>query len=216
MAATSRKIVQAPLAPSAVLAPTPPCGVMVSAGRYVNLSSQAQAQTLEQKMRKSIERAMRVARFKRHSARCEQLIIDALLDVRDYRVHPHHSYLGKKVTRHSFGTARPKNRNQELIRFRLLAVLWYCWMLGTDTEPRVNDRRNPDRPFVIFVKSIGVWFGLGNAVKNLERYQSYRKGVMNGKNYEQWLSRVAPISTPKQMASQHACPLAVGQQIGQP
>jgi hypothetical protein len=41
--------------------------------------------------------------------------------------------------------------------------------------PVVNNRRNPDTQFVTFVKSLGVWFGLGNVVKNLERYQAYRK-----------------------------------------
>jgi hypothetical protein len=38
-----------------------------------------------------------------------------------------------------------------------------------------NNRRNSDSPFVIFVKTLGAWFGLGNIVKNAERYQAYRK-----------------------------------------
>lgn len=170
-------------------APAQSNGVMVSPGKYIDLS--CSAPSLEQTIRSSIDQAMRVAGFKNNSARCEQLILDVVMDVRNYRAHPHHSYLGKKVTRHSFGTARPKNRNQELLRLRILSVLWYCWMLGTDTKPCVNSRRNPDTRFVIFVKAIGMWFGLGNVVKNLERYQSYRKATLSGQSYTQWTARAS-------------------------
>jgi hypothetical protein len=148
-------------------------GVMVSPGRMVNLSGAPL--TLEQKMRKSIDQAMRAAKFTQHNLRCENLILEALMQARQYRSRPHHSYQGKKVTRLSFGTSRPNNRNQELIRIYLLGMLWYCWVLGTNKKPKVNNRHNPDTPFVVFVKTLGAWFGLGNIVKNLERYQSYRK-----------------------------------------
>ena len=151
----------------------PSHGVMVSPGRYVNLSGGPF--TLEQKMRASIHSAMRTAKFTQHCLHCEDLILQALSEARQYRITPHYSYRGKKVTRHSFGITRPNNRSQEPIRLYFIATLWYCWMLGTNTKTVVNNRRNPDSPFVTFVKTIGAWYGLGNVVKNLECYQAYRK-----------------------------------------
>ena len=35
-------------------------------------------------------------------------------------------------------------------------------------------------PFVVFVKSIAPWFGLGNVIKNLERFQGFRKQALQG------------------------------------
>jgi hypothetical protein len=148
-------------------------GIMVSPGRYINLSGAPL--TIEQQMRLSIDGAIRAAGFTQHCLRCEELLLEALKDAWHYRLNPHESYLGKKVTRKSFGTKRPNDRNQELIRMYLLSRLWYCWMLGTGNKPVTNNRRNSDSPFVIFVKTLGAWFGLGNIVKNAERYQAYRK-----------------------------------------
>ena len=148
-------------------------GVMVSPGRFVNLS--CVSLTLEQKIRASIDVAMRHAKFTRQCLRCENLILEALMEARQYRSTPHISYRGKKVTRQSFGTTRPNNRDQKKIRLYLLGMLWYCWVLGTETKPKINNRGNPDTPFVTFVKTLSVWFGLGNVVKNLEHYQAYRK-----------------------------------------
>ena len=45
--------------------------------------------------------------------------------------------------------------------------------------------------FVVFVKTLAPWFGLGNVVKNLERYQSYRKATMAGGDYRSWRQKVA-------------------------
>jgi len=159
------------ITPTAIASPF--TGVMVSPGRYVNL--ERGSLTLEQKMRASIDGAMRGAKFTHDCLRCENILVETILLARQYRLTPHYSYRGKKVTRQSFGTKRPNNRNQELIRFYLLSKLWHCYLLGTRSVPVVNNRRNPDTQFVTFVKSLGVWFGLGNVVKNLERYQAYRK-----------------------------------------
>ena len=148
-------------------------GIMVSPGRYISLSGAPPS--IEQQMRLSIDGAMRAARFTQNCLRCEELLLEALKHAWHYRLNPHQSYRGKKVTRNSFGTSRSNNRNQELIRMYLLSRLWYCWMLGTGKEPVVNNRRNSDQPFVVFVKALGAWFGLGNIVKNAERYQAYRK-----------------------------------------
>ena len=79
-------------------------GVMVSPGRFVNLS--CVSLTLEQKIRASIDVAMRHAKFTRQCLRCENLILEALMEARQYRSTPHISYRGKKVTRQSFGTTR--------------------------------------------------------------------------------------------------------------
>ena len=80
----------------------------------------------------------------------------------------------------SYGTERPNDRNQEGIRFYLLGMLWYAWFIGTSEKPVTNNRKNPDSPFVTFVKSIAPWFGLGNVIKNLEGFQSFRKLTLNG------------------------------------
>lgn len=151
---------------------------MVSPGRYVNLIKGPL--TLEQNIRATIQPAMRKARFKYRTARCEDMILEAILTARHYRENPHYSHAGKKVTRLSFGTGRPNDRNQEGIRFYLLGMLWYAWVIGTSEKPVVNNRRNPDLPFVAFVKSIAPWFGLGNVIKNLERFQSFRRLTLQG------------------------------------
>ena len=161
----------------AALSTQGPSGVMVSPGRYVDLSGKPLTQ--EQRIRASIQRAMRQAHFKYQSAHCENLIYECIQTARHYRAHPHVSFNGKKLTRLSFGTRRPNNRNQEGIRFYFIGRLWYAWCMGTGKKPEVNNRRNPDLPFVQFVKSIGPWFGLGNVIKNLERYQSYRRATIN-------------------------------------
>lgn len=150
--------------------------IMVSPGRYINLSGGPIP--IEQQIRMSVNSAIRAARFTHHALRCEELLLEALSDAWNYRLNPHHSYRGKKVTRVSFGTKRPNDRDQEGIRLYLLSRIWYCWMLGTRTKPKVNNRCNPDTPFVVFVKAIAPWFGMGNVVKNLERYQAYRKRSM--------------------------------------
>lgn len=153
-------------------------GVMVSPGRYVNLAKGPV--TLEQRMRASIKAAMRKGKFKYRTARCENMIVECILTARHYRDNPHFSHAGKKVTRKSFGTARPNNRNQEGIRFYFIGMLWYAWVIGTGQKPMVNNRRHPDLPFVVFVKSIAPWFGLGNVIKNLERFQGFRKQALHG------------------------------------
>jgi hypothetical protein len=151
-------------------------GVMVSPGRYIDLSGSPL--TLEQRMRASIQRAMRQGHFKYRSVRCEDMILECILTARHYREHPHVSFNGKKLTRLTFGTRRPNNRNQEGIRFYFLGMLWYVWFMGTGQKPVVNNRHNPDLPFVQFVKTIAPWFGLGNVIKNLERFQSYRSATL--------------------------------------
>jgi hypothetical protein len=128
------------ITPTAIASPS--TGVMVSPGRYVNLGGGPR--TLEQKIRASIDGAMRCATFTQNCLRCENILVEAILLARQYRLTPHYSYRGKKVTRQSFGTKRPNNRNQELIRFYLLSKLWYCYFLGTGSKPEVNNRRNPD------------------------------------------------------------------------
>lgn len=148
-------------------------GIMVSPGRYINLSGVPPS--IEQKMRVSVDDAMRTAKFTQNCLRCEEILIETLRDAWSYRLVPYHSYQGKKVTRNSFGTKRPNDRDEELIRMYLLARIWYCWTIGVGVKPKVNNRRNPDTSFVIFVKAIALWFGMGNIVKNLERYQAYRK-----------------------------------------
>ena len=163
---------------------SPVSGVMVSPGRCVNLSNSPP--TLEQRMLQHLDQAIRKAQFTHHALLCENLLLEALLHAHHYRKHPHHSYHGKKVTRASFGTARPHDRDQEQIRMYLLGIIWYAWMRGTQTKPVINNRRDPDTPFVIFAKEVGWWFGLGNVVKNLERYQSYRKATFASKSFSQW------------------------------
>jgi len=156
-----------------------PSGIMVSPGRYVDLSGKPPTQ--EQRMRASIQRAIRQAHFKYRTARCEDMIYECILTARHYRKHPHVSFNGKKLTRLNFGTRRPNNRNQEGIRFYFLGMLWYAWFMGTGKKPVVNNRRKPDLPFVQFVKTIAPWFGLGNVIKNLERFQSYRCATFKNK-----------------------------------
>jgi hypothetical protein len=167
---------------------SPSQGVMVSPGRYVNLSGAPP--TLEQCLRQHFDRAMRVAKFTRDVLLCENLLLEATLSARQYQDHPHHSYRGKKVTRISFGTSRPKGRNQEQIRLYWMSVIWRVWMRGTRTMPVINNRKNPDTPFVIFAKTVSAWFGMGNLVKNLERYQSYRRSSLAGNSYLAWTKGV--------------------------
>ncbi len=152
--------------------------VMVSPGRYVNLAREPL--TLEQRIRVSVQKTMRKARFKYRTARCEDMILEAILTARHYRDNPHFSHAGKKVTRSTYGTERPNDRKQEGIRFYLLGMLWYAWVIGNSEKPVINNRRNPDLPFVVFVKSIAPWFGLGNVIKNLECFQSFRKLTLQG------------------------------------
>jgi hypothetical protein len=162
----------------------PSQGVMVSPSRYVNLSSTPP--TLEQRMRNDLDRAMRKAKFTHHTLLCENLLLEALFNARQYRSQPHHSYHGKKVTRISFGTLRPRDRDQEQIRLYLMGVIWRVWMLGTLHKPVVNNRRDADTPFVLFVKEVTAWYGLGNVIKNLERYQSYRRASLAGDSFSKW------------------------------
>jgi hypothetical protein len=162
----------------------PSQGVMVSPSRYVNLSGAPP--TLEQRMRNDLDRAMRKAKFTHHALLCENLLVEALLNARQYRSQPHHSYHGKKVTRNSFGTLRPRDRAQELIRLYLIGIIWRVWMRGTLHKPIVNNRRDPDTPFVLFVKDVTAWYGLGNVIKNLERYQSYRRASLAGNSFAKW------------------------------
>ena len=163
---------------------SPVSGVMVSPGRCVNLSNAPP--TLECRIRQHLDRAMRQAKFTHYASLCENVLFETLMNARQYRAQPHHSYQGKKVTRASFGAARSHDRDQEQIRMHLLGIIWYAWMRGTQTKPVINNRRDPDTPFVIFAKEVGWWFGLGNVVKNLERYQSYRKATFAGKSFSQW------------------------------
>jgi hypothetical protein len=69
-------------------------GVMVSPERLVNLSSASL--TFEQKIRASINVAMRHAQFTRQCLRCENLILEAFMEARQYRSTPHLSYRVKK------------------------------------------------------------------------------------------------------------------------
>lgn len=147
-------------------------GVMVSPGRMVNLSNTPPS--LAQRIQSRIDLAMRRHGFKQNIQQCEDMIVDAIFVVRHYLAHPHHSYHGKKVTRHSFGTTRPKNRNQEGTRMYILAVLWRAWMLGTASMPKVNNRNYADTRFVKFAKEVTAIMVMGNVIKNLERYQSCR------------------------------------------
>ena len=159
-------------------------GVMVAPGRYINLTPRSGS--LSQRIMQSIQSAMLLARFPSGSLGDQRLLLGAILKAKDYRAHPHHSYQGKKVTRLSFGTGRSNKRDQEQIRQYLMGMMWYVWTKGTGTCPTVNARGNPDTPFVIFVKSLAPWFRMGNVIKNLERYQSYRKATMAGYDYRMW------------------------------
>lgn len=147
-------------------------GVMVSPGRFVNLSNGPI--TLNQQIESQVDMAMRRHGFMQNSLLCKDLMVDAIMTAQHYRANPYHSYQGKKVTRQSFGTVRPNNRNQEGIRMYLLAALWRAWMLGTNTKPTVNNRDYADTRFVKFVTDVAASMGMGNVIKNLERYQSYR------------------------------------------
>lgn len=150
-------------------------GVMVSPGRYVNLSNAPI--TLTQRIEQRVDMAMRRHGFIQNSLQCKDMVVDAILTARHYRANPHHSYHGVKVTRNSFGTARPNNRSQESLRMYLLAALWRAWMLGTNSKPKVNNRDYPDTRFVKFVTDVAVSLGMGNVIKNLERFQSYRSAT---------------------------------------
>ena len=163
---------------------SPVSGVMVSPGRCVNLSNAPP--TLECRIRQHLDRAMRQAKFTHYASLCENVLFETLMNARQYRAQPHHSYQGKKVTRLSFGTARSNDRDQEQIRMHLLGMIWYVWSRGTRQKPIVNNRRDPDTPFVIFVKEVWLWYGFGNVIKYLERYQSYRKATFAEKSYQQW------------------------------
>jgi hypothetical protein len=160
-------------------------GIMVGPGRYVNLANPTML-TYEQRVRGQIDRAMRAAKFTHHALRCEDRIYEAIQMARKYLVKPHHSYLGKKVTRQSFGTTRPNNRTQEAMRMLFIASLWAAWAWGKQALPKVNNRRNPDTDFVAFVKFLSPLICMGNVVKNLERYQSYRRATMRGLSYSAW------------------------------
>jgi len=108
---------------------SPVSGVMVSPGRCVNLSNAPP--TLECRIRQHLDRAMRQAKFTHYASLCENVLFETLMNARQYRAQPHHSYQGKKVTRLSFGTARSNDRDQEQIRMHLLGMIWYVWSRGT-------------------------------------------------------------------------------------
>ena len=148
-------------------------GIMVGPGRYVDLSPNSNS--IDQEIRLIIDGAMRTAKFTQNCLRCEELLLEALRDVWHYRLTPRHHYPGQDPKSPRKNSPLLRKQKQELIRMYLIARLWYCWMLGTGTQPVVNNRHNPQKPFVMFVKTLGAWCGLGNIVKNAERYQSYRK-----------------------------------------
>lgn len=169
----------APLAPhftkpsSSISNRQTPQGIEVSPGRYVNLASNKP--THEQRIRSAIDQVMRTAKFKKHCQFCENIIYEAIENAIDYQKNPHFSYAGKKITRQTFGTTRPNNRDQEQIRMYLLAAFWRAWQIGKDEKPKVNNRKDTDTNFVHFVRQLAVHFGLGNIIKNLECFESYRK-----------------------------------------
>jgi hypothetical protein len=159
--------------------------IEVSRGRVVDLSGEPQSEL--EVMKKRVRPIIRQFKFKRAELNAELRISEAILQCKDYRAHPYHSYAGKKVTRQSFGTARPAGRkDQELLRFYLIGILWSSWCEGQGKQPQVNNKGDDALPFVRFVQQIFLLMGFGKVIDHLERYQSYRKASLAGLSYQQW------------------------------
>lgn len=161
------------------------CPIEVSRGRYVNLSGEPLSP--EELLKEKIRNIIFSSKFTHHALDAELRIARAITDCIDYRDNPYHSYQGKKVTRQSFGTSRPKGRkDQELLRFHLISVLWASWLEGAQKNPVVNNKGDPRTPFVEYVQQIFGLIEMGKVEQHLEEYQSYRQATFAGRTYTDW------------------------------
>jgi hypothetical protein len=159
--------------------------VEVSRGRYVNLSGEPP--TPEELLKEKIRKIIFACKFQHHALDVELRIAEAVTNCKEYRDKPYSSYKGKKVTRQSFGTSRPEGRkDQELIRFHLISVLWASWLQGMQEDPVVNNKGNPRTPFVNFVDQVFQLIGIGKVEDHLEDYESYRQATFSGQTYAKW------------------------------
>ena len=129
--------------------------------------------------RLAVRNAIAGAKFAQNSQIAEDLLVRVIEEARDYRKTPHVSYDGKKLTRQSFGTARPKGRKDEtLIRALVIAALFRAWLLGTGKSPRINNKGYRATAFVVFAEPIMVMAGIGKVEEHLEQYRSFRKKAL--------------------------------------
>jgi hypothetical protein len=129
--------------------------------------------------RLAVQKVIAGAKFQQNSKQAEDILVRAIENARDYRANPHASYKGKKVTRDSFGTDRPKGRKDEtLIRAVVMSALFRSWLLGFGASPRINNKGYPASPFVIFAEPILRMAGIGKIEDHLEQYRSYRKKAL--------------------------------------
>jgi hypothetical protein len=159
--------------------------IEVSRGRFVNLSGEPPSS--DELLKEKIRRIISFYKFKHHALDAELRIAEAVTNCKEYRNNPYHSYHGKKVTRQSFGTSRPEGRkDQELIRFHLISVLWASWLEGMQEDPVVNNKDDHRTPFVNFVERVFQLMGMGKVEDHLEEYQSYRQATFAGHTYVDW------------------------------
>ncbi len=71
--------------------------------------------------------------------------------------------------------------NQENVRVLLISNLSVIWINGKRCKPKINDKRYPDTPFVMFVSDIFRLIGIGNVHKHLEEYTSIRKAAWSNR-----------------------------------
>ena len=173
--------------------------IEVSKGRFVNLSGEPPSP--EELLGQQVRKVIFDSKFKFNALNSELRIVSALLRCQDLRKNPYVSYQGKKVTRRSFGTSRPLGRkDEELLRFHLIGILWVTWYQGTHKFPIVNNKGNNQTPFVRYVSAILQLIDIGKAQDHLEEYQSYRKATFNDQTYASWkASRIKAPTIPKKL-----------------
>lgn len=127
-------------------------------------------------LRLDIRKALAESKFKNNLTKAEDILVRAIEDALFYRANPHASYKGKKVTRISFGTDRPKGRKDEtLIRAIVISALFQSWQLEFEKSPRINNKGYRASPFVIFAELIFRIANIGKVEDHLEEYRSFRK-----------------------------------------
>jgi len=131
-------------------------------------------------LRQFVRAAIKSARFPQNSKIAEDIVVEAIYLIRDYRKNPTKSYnKASKVTRQNHGTSRALGRkSEERLRFLLFSALFRAWYLGFGVKPKINNRYGKATPFVGFAEPILMHEGIGKTITHLEEYQSYRKQII--------------------------------------
>lgn len=126
-----------------------------------------------------IAKAVASSRFRAKSQVIIKIIVGSIRQAETYRRNPFHTYQSKKATKNNFGTSRKKGRRSlDLESHLICSALWRSWVLGFRELPKINNKGFNDTKFVSFARDIFRVVSLGKVRDRLERYQSYRRKIL--------------------------------------